>query len=700
MKSRYNPVLIAIIAIGLVVSLWLNYQRHEIEQRNDTVEMAMEYEGLEHLANWEGFALEDVLVKFKNAGVTSLIVFDTTLEKLNNNGSIIAVTGEDLLKAAALGGDGGKFSPVLDEGNVVPDAVYVTVGSSYDVLTEVIEDLYLRYGKDRLNIVNNDPQIIEILGNPMVITEENYDSKPGVMQAPLGLSTDEMRTAKAFGFNVIVRPMNYLPNDYDKIRSIFRRIDKSGANVTSYIGSGREVVGYPDYIAYMAHKLKRQNMTFGMVEHYTQLQFAPMEGIIPLAEHMDYRVARTYIIDKAEQRKIKTSEALRRWALTDEERNIRINYIKPFMVPQDGRDILELNLDYVSKIADSVQARGYKLGPAGVFSRNTDDGKFAPYFPDRFWFVPLAFAVLAGTVLYVSLLFKISTKMQYMLLAIGGIAASVTLLQFGGVLTRQILALLAAMVFPVLSMTVIVELWAACKKNTYSTLSIIVKATWQLALAVVLSLIGASFVAAVLGDSRFFLEIDIYKGVKLTFIMPVLLVSLWYVQRFNVLSKGQSGNLALHLRNFFAVRITVKHVALLGILAFIAYIFVGRSGHTAGVPVPALEIKMRLFLEQVMYARPREKEFMIGHPAFYLAAFAAYRQAPRLWQMLLVVAATIGQGSLVQTFAHMRTPVVMSYIRAVDGYFLGAGLGIIAVIAVSILLPYVQKWQRRLFEHE
>ena len=54
MKSRYNPVLIAIIAIGLIVSLWLNYQRHEIEQRNDTVEMAMEYEGLEQIATGEG----------------------------------------------------------------------------------------------------------------------------------------------------------------------------------------------------------------------------------------------------------------------------------------------------------------------------------------------------------------------------------------------------------------------------------------------------------------------------------------------------------------------------------------------------------------------------------------------------------------------------------------------------------------------
>ena len=130
MKSRYNPVLIAIIAIGLIVSLWLNYQRHEIEQRNDTVEMAMEYEGLEHIANWEGLSLNDVLAGFKKAGVTSLVVFDTTLEKLNNNGSIVAVTGEELLKGSALGGDGGKFAPVLSEGIVVPNAVYVTVGTS------------------------------------------------------------------------------------------------------------------------------------------------------------------------------------------------------------------------------------------------------------------------------------------------------------------------------------------------------------------------------------------------------------------------------------------------------------------------------------------------------------------------------------------------------------------------------------------
>ena len=31
MKSRYNPVLLAVIVIGLVCALWLNYSRYEIE---------------------------------------------------------------------------------------------------------------------------------------------------------------------------------------------------------------------------------------------------------------------------------------------------------------------------------------------------------------------------------------------------------------------------------------------------------------------------------------------------------------------------------------------------------------------------------------------------------------------------------------------------------------------------------------------
>ncbi len=72
---------------------------------------------------------------------------------------------------------------------------------------------------------------------------------------------------------------------------------------------------------------------------------------------------------------------------------------------------------------------------------------------------------------------------------------------------------------------------------------------------------------------------------------------------------------------------TIKILALFGAAAIAAWVYIGRSGHTAGVPVPAIELKLRTFLEQVMYARPQTKEFIIGHPAFLLATMALYRPA-------------------------------------------------------------------------
>ena len=101
-----------------------------------------------------------------------------------------------------------------------------------------------------------------------------------------------------------------------------------------------------------------------------------------------------------------------------------------------------------------------------------------------------------------------------------------------------------------------------------------------------------------------------------------------------------------------------------------------------------------------MYARPREKEFLIGHPAFLMAVMALYRNWPRFFHFAFVLAATIAQGSLVETFAHMRTPVLMSLVRGLDGLALGAVLGVVAVIGFHWLQSLTFLVGRRLRTHE
>ena len=696
MKHRYNPVLIAVIVVGLISALWLNWQRHKVEQANNTVELAMEYESLRKLAILQGLPEDQVLRDFQRAGINSLMLFDTTLERLTKKGEIYSTTTEELRKATSLGADKGVFASV-PAAKLTRNAAFVAAGSNPAVLTDVLEDLVLRYGQDRVELVSSEPQIIRVVGSTELLPEGKFDEPHGLLQAPLGLPIRDMQKLADMGFELIVRPQNYINVREEQIDSIFKRIDKAGVKVHALMPCGKETVGYPDKVEYLGKKLREHNMTLVMLEHYTQLRFAQIDCLIPLAEFNNYEAARSYVIDGVEQKKISVATALHRWALTDEERNIRVNYIRPFLLPVEGKDIMQINLQYVRDIKANVEARGYTIGQAGVFHDLGSDAAFAPYFPAKTMWLPLVLAIVAGVVLYGSLLFNWSSKTELALWAVLAAVGCGLLMLGRGLLTRQLLALAAASVFPVLSMSFMMKLWDKNTTSNNGLLKIIWQAMWQLALAITLSLVGAAFLSAILTDSRFLLEIDIYRGVKLTFILPVVLTAVLYLKRYDMLQVVGKGakSLLQKLNSLLDTGLTFKHVAVLFVFLFIAFYFVGRSGHTGGVPVPAIELKMRAFLEQVMYARPREKEFMIGHPAFFLTVLAVYKCAPRWWQFVLVCGAVIGQGSLVQTFCHMRTPVVMSFVRALDGYAVGIIFGIVSILGVSLLLFLGEKLQRR-----
>ena len=700
MKSRYNPVLIAVILVGLVCALWVNWNRHTIEQRNNTVEMAMEYENLRKLAALEGLPEEIVVKQFQDAGINSLMVFDTTLERLSKMGAIKTATGSELRQAKILGNDAGIFASVKD---VEENAVYIAAGNDATAFEEVWEDLRTRYGADRAKMISNTPAIIEALGSTHLVAEDDYKTPRGILQLPLGLSSSEMRKVQAYGFNVIVRPQNFVNVSEEKIDGIFQRIAKSGVEVNAYMPAGREVVGYPNKIDHMAKKLDGRKLI--MLEHYSQLQFAKIDGLVPLAEAINYKAVRSYVIDSLEQKKITVGEGLRRWALTDEERNVRVNYIRPYMMSQNGQDLLAMNLQYVKDIVRNVKARGFEIGEAGLFEAEQStvkNGYTGPYFPNKIAFVIIGLAIIAGAVVYLAQLVELPNSKQLLIWAVVSAIAAVVMLTSRGLVMRQALAFGAAVFFPVLSMNVILDIWDKCKKSSVSALKVIFSATWQLALAVLMSLVGGIYLAAILADSRFLLEIDIYRGVKLTFIMPLVLMTVLYVKRYDMLGVAGCGLKAAigKINELLSKPITFKHVALFGVLGIILLYFVARSGHSAGVPVAAIEVKMRLFLEQLMYARPRQKEFMIGHPAFFLAVYAAYYHAPRLIQYALTCGAVIGQASLVQTFCHMRTPVFMSTVRALDGYAMGAVIGIVLVAVLAIAMPLLLKLQRRYLSNE
>ena len=89
-------------------------------------------------------------------------------------------------------------------------------------------------------------------------------------------------------------------------------------------------------------------------------------------------------------------------------------------------------------------------------------------------------------------------------------------------------------------------------------------------------------------------------------------------------------------------------------------------------------------LENLFYARPRSKEILIGHPAFMLSAMVMWMRYPLEILFVLVLIATIGQGSMVETFCHMRTPFDMSLARGIGGIILGGLFGAVAMLGLRI----------------
>ncbi|MBR4695114.1 MAG: hypothetical protein IKO94_03445, partial [Selenomonadaceae bacterium] len=228
---KYNRWLIAFIVLGLIASLAICFQRHEVEVQNHQVDMAIDYEGLLELADREGVPAQEVLAQAREAGFTSLAVYETTFKKFNENGKASAVSGSEILANYR---SGALTDPVWRDfvaaGNVKGTEVYVT-GEDPQAFREGKEDLLRRLGKER--VVSHD-----LGGREVLAVKAHYET---FLKMNLGLPTDEMKAVNAAGFYVIARPSNYEGCTEADVRAVFDRLE--GIRVSEVVFSGKQSLG-------------------------------------------------------------------------------------------------------------------------------------------------------------------------------------------------------------------------------------------------------------------------------------------------------------------------------------------------------------------------------------------------------------------------------------------------------------------------
>ena len=682
---KYNKFLILFIFVGLVAAMAINMQRYQVEQQNATVDLAVDYEDLVELAEIEGMPVKDVLAQAKEAGITSLAVYDRTFKKLNVSGKTIAVNGSQLLESYQNGSmTDPAWRALVENGTIQGTKIYVT-GRDELTFRETKEDLIMRLGEDRVRSIQvGGSEALEVLANYKAF--EKMD---------LGMPTDEMKAVNDAGFYVLARPTNYQNCTDEQVKHVFSRLE--GVKISEVVFSGSQVLGANKALDTTIKEMNDRDLTLGLIEGTTQLQFYQQDGLMDLATGLDYRTARLYAVPKAEQPKLKLADIVERWANTDQERNIRIDLLKTYDKPSPNMTLLETNMKYFKDTHDILVEKGFKTGPADTFPM---------FMPSKVLRALVMMGVAAAVVLYLSLIVPAlnrRAKLQFIIFAVFAACAAVPVLMGSGSKIRLAASLASANIFPALAV-----IWQLDRIRNItaggkaSLIKMICTGAVALFVCGAMSYVGAAYLSGSLADTRYLLEIDIFRGIKLTFVLPILLVAIAFLQRFDVFDgkMDDTEGVMEQLKRILDMPVRIKTLLLLFLALVAAVVFVARSGHTSGMPVSGLELKFRAFLERAFYARPRSKELLIGHPAFMLAAMAWWKKWPTMVLFLLVIVATIGQGSMVETFAHMRTPVFMSFMRGIGGILLGAGVGAIAMVAIHLWQTVIALAKERNSQHE
>jgi hypothetical protein len=678
---KYNRWLILVIIIGLAAALAISFQRHAVEQANRQVDMAIDYEGLQELAEREGLPEAEVLKQAKDAGITSLAVYETTFKKLNANGKAVAIAGSQIL---ANYHSGALTDPVwrqlVADGKIQGDAVYV-VGHDAQTWKELKEDLPRRLGENRV-------QLYTVGSEEVMAVKAHYES---FLKMNIGMPTDEMKAVNDAGFYVMARPSDYEECSKEDVQAVFKRLD--GVKVSEVVFSGSQSLGAPKSLQTTIDELKDRQLTLGLIEATTQLQFYKQDGMEEIAKGLGYdKIARLYSIPKDEQPKLKIDAAVERWSNTDEERNIRIDLMRIYDKPSPNMSLMATNMKYFQDTHDKLVAHGYTIGPASTF---------ASFYPSKLLRAVIMAGVAAAGVLYLSLVIprlNARPKYQYVLFLLFALLAVVPVLMGNGTKIRAVAALASANVFPALALIWQLDRVRAFRdKAKVSLPRIIITAALALFVTGALSYIGAAYLSGSLADTEYLLEFQIFRGIKLTFILPLILVGIAFLQRFDIFDgrMDDTDGVMNQLSKIMDMPVKIKTLVIMLVVLLAGVVFVARSGHTSGMPVSNLELRFRAFLEQAFYARPRTKELLIGHPAFMLAAMAFWRKWPTMVLFALVLVAAIGQGSMVETFAHMRTPVYMSFMRGIGGIVLGAAIGAVAMVLIELWQVILSKAKER-----
>ncbi|MDQ0428358.1 hypothetical protein QOZ98_001184 [Planomicrobium stackebrandtii] len=472
------------------------------------------------------------------------------------------------------------------------------------------------------------------------VNDEEYLYIPGeassIQSTPIGYDSEVIASIQDAGLKVVPRLGDYSDEEQTE-RMIGELLTIKQPDINKVLFSGNAVPAGSDPVRLKEFGEQLKEAGYGLLS----IEFAGQEGLNQLAYVNDLNLVRLHSLGLTNDNIAESAEKIVRAA---KERNMRAFFVNMTIVEY------EQALSALRELQTEVD----RALPAS-FVRG--DSRTFDTYSVPLWQTAMA---LLGAIAFLTLAAQSVFKNKWLTLAalVGSALAAILYLVTAQSMILKAFALAIAITAPI---------WAVLLKKEPEKKWYLLRSYAQ---ALAISAIGIWLIVVLLNGNQYLLGIDLFRGVSLIYIVPIAFVAIYAI----------FGN----IKKLLKLNVIYWHVVVIAVVAAVALYYMSRTGNAG--QVSTIELQARLLMEQILYVRPRTKEFLIGFPLFILALHVA-KSYPKAYYFLLIPG-VIGFLSLVNTFTHLHIPLLISLLRS--GYSIVFGF----IIGLILIWLYEKFWKK------
>lgn len=648
-EQKTNRVIsFSVITLIFIIIFFGLFNRFSYENNSKKIYMSANYDDI---LSYDTDVLKN-LKELKNAGVNFVTLKPVMLSDLENEKKVDIVTYSSL-----------KIN--VDEGSKV---IYEALGNK-------------AYQDDSIVIISSDIPTTDFLKNNLSVRYKNVtekqiyenvtvflvDGKTKDDDLILGYDSTELKNAKDSGMKIALEYPSYTfeNEEYGDYFASYILLNDIKFIVYRDYEKDNKIAPDEEFLKEMS-KAKASLVVF---ENENQVRNEEPYGYKYWKTSFSGRILRGFNMDKAvEYDTTKYRYRYYQWYNSALERNttfINVNILKN--KDTNFKDNKNLTIKAVSELKKSMEKQGFSF----------EEDYFSKEYPSNMkLFAICGGALLIALILLYLALLQIKIPHLDIIGCFGAIVAILVSFAFYDYITRYYACLLSVLITSIFTLILFKIINSQRKYKLWEALGSFFAFV----------VFGSLVISAMFGDFAFFVGEKWVFGVKLTLTVPFLTTAYNYNVVFLKIKsiKEMWKKLKVELKKIPLYALITAGVLCIFVLGY----FLIRTGKSSLI-LP-FEDMMRKKLTDIFAIRPRTKEFLIGYPLFALFLYFSVFRKNKKGMFLCGILQTILFTSVLNTFSHAFTRYQTSFMRFLNGLFLGVLISAV-IIGIIELIIFIKK---------